>query len=140
MPYKVHAGPAELPNALMVEGLAGATYLPGNIVTKSGNDLDAGGVATVGQLLIAKENGPGVGGHIDDAFVVGAPVDAYVARQGLVFRTRLATGVACVEGETLLERGASGRLVLLAAGVAVAVAKETVTTSANDQLVLVEVL
>ena len=140
MAYKVHAGPVELLNPLMVEGLAGATYLPGNIVTKSGNDLNAGGAATVGQLLIAKENGPGVGGHIDDAFVVGAPLDSYVARQGLFFRVRLATGVACVAGETLLERGADGRLVSLASGVAVAMAKETVTTSADDELVLVEVL
>ena len=32
MAYKVHAGPCELPNALMVERLAGATFLPGNIV------------------------------------------------------------------------------------------------------------
>jgi hypothetical protein len=140
MAYKVHAGPVELPNPLIVEGLAGATYLPGNIVTKSGNDLDAGEVDTVGQLLIAKENGPGVGGHIDDAFVVGAPVDAYVARQGLFFRARLATGQTLTAGETLLERGANGRLVVLSTGVAVAMAKETVTTAANDELVLVEIL
>jgi hypothetical protein len=140
MANKVHAGPCELPNALMVEGLAGGTYLPGNIVTKSGNDLDAGGAATVGQLLIAKENGPGVGGHIDDAFVVGAPIDSYVARQGLFFRVRLATGQALVAGETLLERGAAGRLVVLASGVAVAMAKTTVTTTGDDELVLVEVL
>lgn len=140
MAHKIHAGPVELPNALVVEGSAGAAYLPGNIVVKSGADLNAGAADTVGQLLIAKENGPGVGGHIDDAFVVGNPVQAYIARQGLFFRTRLATGVACVEGETLLERGADGRLVLLASGVAVAVAKETVTTTADDQLVLVEIL
>lgn len=140
MAYKIHAGPVELPNALVVEGAAGAAYLPGNIVVKEGTGLNAGAADTVGQLLIAKENGPGQGGHIDDAFVVGEPVQAYIARQGLFFRTRLATGVACVEGETLLERGADGRLVLLAAGVAVAVAKETVTTAADDQLVLVEIL
>lgn len=140
MAYKVHAGPVELPNALMVEGAAGAAYLPGNIVVKSGDDLDAGGAATVGQLLIAKENGPGVGGHIDDAFTIGDHVDAYIARQGLFFRTRLATGQALTAGETLLERAASGRLVVLSTGVAVAVAKETVTTAADDELVLVEIL
>ena len=140
MAYKVHAGPVELPNALMVEGAAGAAYLPGNIVVKSGDDLDAGGAATVGQLLIAKENGPGVGGHIDDAFTIGDHVDAYIARQGLFFRVRLATGQALTAGETLLERAASGRLVVLSAGVAVAVAKETVTTAADDELVLVEIL
>jgi len=140
MANKIHRGPTALTNPLIVEGLAGATYLPGNIVAKSGNDLNAGGAATVGQLLIAKENGPGVGGHIDDVFVVGAHLDSYVARQGLFFGVRLATGVACVEGETLLERGADGRLVLLDSGVAVAMAKETVTTSVDDQLVLVEVL
>ena len=140
MAYKVHAGPCELPNPLMTEGLAGDIYLPGNIVARNGNDLDVGVAATVGQLLIAKENGPGVGGHIDDAFAVGDTLDAYVARQGLFFRARLATGVACVAGETLLERGALGRLVLLASGVAVAMAKTTVTTAADDELVLVEVL
>jgi len=140
MANKIHAGPVELPNPLMVEGLAGGTYLPGNIVTKNGNDLDAGGAATAGQLLIAKENGPGVGGHIDDAFVVGSPLDSYNARQGLFFRVRLATGQVLVAGETLLERGANGRLVALSSGVAVAVTKETVTTSSDDQLVLVEML
>ena len=140
MASKVHAGPCELPNPLMTEGLAGGTYLPGNIVAKNGDDLDAGDGATVGVLLIAKENGPGVGGHIDDAFVVGAPLDSYRARQGLFFRVRLATGQALVEDETLLERGAAGRLVVLAAGVAVAVAKVTLTTSVDDELVLVEAL
>lgn len=140
MANKIHAGPVELPNPLVVEGAAGATYLPGNVVVKSGANLNTGAADTAGQLLIAKENGPGVGGHVNDAFVVGEPVQAYIARQGLFFRARLATGVACVNGETLLERGANGRLVALAAGVAVAVAKETVTTSANDQLVLVEIL
>jgi hypothetical protein len=124
----------------MVEGLAGGTFLPGNIVTKSGDDLDAGGAATVGQLLLAKELGPGQGGHIDDAFVVGRSMEAYVARQGLFFRARLATGQALTAGETLLERGAAGRLAVLASGVAVAMAKTTVTTAANDQLVLVEIL
>jgi hypothetical protein len=140
MAYKVHAGPVELPNPLVVEGLAGATFLPGNIVAKSGNDLDAGAADTAGQLLIAKEKGPGVGGHISDAFVVGDSMEAYIARQGLVFRVRAATGQALVENETLLERAASGRLVVLSAGVAVAVARETVTTSADDELVLVEAL
>jgi len=140
MGYKVHAGPVELPNPLITEGLAGDIYLPGNIVARNGADLDVGIAATVGQLLIVKENGPGVGGHFDDAFAVGDTVQAYIARQGLFFRARLATGVACVAGETLLERGALGRLVLLDTGVAVAMAKETVTTSANDQAVLVEAL
>jgi len=140
MSYKVHAGPFELTNPLMTEGVAGDIYLPGNIVTRNGDDLDVGIAATVGQLLIAKENGPGVGGHIDDAFAVGDTVDAYVARQGLFFRARLATGQALTAGETLLERGAAGRLVVLASGVAVAVAKTTVTTAADDELVLVEIL
>ena len=137
MANSVHAGPMELANPLVVEGLAGGTFLPGNIVAKSGNDLDSGDASTVGALLIAVENGCK---KISDAFVVGEQMYAYTARQGLYFRTRLATGVACVKDETLLERGASGRLVALDAGVAVAVAKETVTTSAADQLVLVEVL
>lgn len=140
MANSVHAGPAQLPAPLYVEGLAGAAYLPGNIVTKSGDDLDAGAAATAGLLLIAKENGPGVGGHIDDAFVIGDPVDAYIARQGLFFRVRVATGQALVKNETLLERDDDGMLVILSTGTAVAVAKETVTTTADDELVLVEIL
>ena len=140
MAYKIHAGPVELPNALVVEGAARSAFLPGNVVVKSGATLDEGAATSAGQLLIAKENGPGVGGHIDDAFVVGEPVQAYVARQGLYFRVRLATGVACVAGETLLQRGATGQLTLLSDKTAVAVAKETVTTTSGDQLVLVEVL
>lgn len=140
MANKVHAGPIELPNPLVVEGLASAAYYPGQIVAKSGNNLAAGGTTTAGQLLIAKEFGPGQGGHIDDTFTIGDPICAYVARQGLFFRVRVATAQALTSGQTLLERGASGRLVVLASGVAVAVAKETVTTSANDQLVLVEAL
>ena len=140
MPYKVHAGPVELPNALIAEGAADSAYLPGNVVTKSGGDLAEGAADTVGQLLFAKENGPGQGGHIDDAFVIGAPVAAYIARQGLFFRTRVGTGESLVAGETLLERGEDGQLTTLALGEPVAVAKETVTTTANDQLVLVEIL
>lgn len=140
MAFKVHAGPAELPNPLMVEGLAGAAFLPGNVVTKSGNNLNAGGAATTGQLLLAKEKGPGEGGHIDDAFTIGDSMQAYVARQGLFFRARLVTGQALTAGETLLERAANGRLTIVSLGTPVAVAKETVTTAANDELVLVEVL
>lgn len=140
MAYSVFKGPVELPCPLLVEGLAGATYLPGNIVTKSGDDLNAGGAATVGQLLIAREYGAGKGGHIDYAFVVGEPNDAYIARQGLRFDVRMATGQALVENETLLERGANGRLTILATGVAVAVAKVTVTTTANDEMAQVEIL
>ena len=140
MAHKVHAGPAELPNALIEEGAAGDIYLPGNVVTRNGDDLDVGIAATVGKLLIAKEGGPGVGGKIDDAFAVGDSVQAYTARQGLFFRVRVATAQALVVGETQLERGAAGRLVKLASGTPVAVAKETVTTTANDQLVLVEIL
>lgn len=140
MAYKVHAGPAELPNPLLIEGLASAATLPGAIVVKNGADLDPGAADSVGQLLFAKENGPGQGGHISDAFADDDVMFAYKARQGLIFRGRLATGQALVEGETLLERAASGRLTTLAAGVAVAVARETVTTAADDELVLVEVL
>lgn len=140
MAYKVHAGPVELPNPLIEEGTASAAFLPGAIVKKTAGEFAGGDAATVGVLYIAKEKGPGEGGHIEDAFAIGDHVDAYRARQGLFFRVRLPTGVAVVEGETLLERGASGRLVALSAGVAVAVARESVTTTANDQLVLVEVL
>lgn len=140
MPYKVHAGPVELPNPLMVEGLAGATFLPGTIVTKSGDDLNAGAADTLGALLFAKEYGPGQGGHIDDPFVVGEPMAAYNARQGLFFRARLDTGLALVKDETLLARGADGLLVLATGGNQVAVAKETLTTTAVGQLALVEAL
>jgi hypothetical protein len=140
MAYKVHAGPVELPNPLLVEGLASAATLPGAIVVKNGADLDPGAADSAGQLLFAKENGPGVGGHISDAFADGDTMEAYVARQGLYFRARLATGQTLAEGETLLERAASGRLTTLAEGVAVAVVKETVTTTADDELVLVEAL
>lgn len=140
MANKIHAGPVELPNALVVEGAAGSEYLPGKIVTKSGGNLDEAVAGTKGQLLIAKEQGPGVGGSVSKSFELFEPMQAYIARQGLYFRVRLGTGIACVENETLLERGSNGRLVALTSGVAVAVAKETVTTTANDQLVLVEVL
>jgi len=140
MANKVHAGPVELPNPLIVEGLAGGTYLPGNIVEKSGDDLDLADASTVGQLLIAKENGPGVGGHIDDAFVVGANIDSYLARQGLYFRARVTTGQALVKNETLLERGPLGQFVVLSTGDPIAVSKVTVTTTGANELVLVEVL
>ena len=140
MAYKVHAGPAELPNALETEGVASAATLPGAVVVKNGNDLDPGAADTVGPLLFAKENGPGQGGHIDDAFADGDPMFAYKARQGLFFRARMATGQALVDGETLLERAASGQLTVLASGVAVAVARETVASTTADQLALVEVL
>ncbi|AZU97942.1 hypothetical protein [Vibrio phage LP.1] len=140
MAYKVHAGPAELPNPLMREGFASAATLPGKVVVKNGNDLDIADETATGQLLFVKEAGPGEGGKISDAFASGDQMEAYVARQGLYFRARLVTGQALVEGETLLERAASGRLTVVAAGVPVAVARTTVTTGADDELVLVEVL
>lgn len=140
MAYKVHAGPAELPNPLIEEGEAGAVFLPGAVVVKASGEFTAGLADTVGALLIAKEKGPGEGGHIDDAFADGDQVEAYKTRQGLYFRVRVGTGVALVAGETELERAAAGRLAALNLGTAVAVARETVTTTADDQLVLVEVL
>lgn len=140
MAYKVHAGPVELPNPLFEEATAGAAFLPGAVVVKASGEFTAGLADTVGALLIAKEKGPGEGGHIEDSFEIGDHVDAYKARQGLFFRVRVGTGVSLVEGETELERAAAGRLAVLSAGTAVAVARETVTTTADDQLVLVEVL
>ena len=140
MAYSVFKGPVELPCPVLVEGAAGDIYLPGNLVVRNGSDLDVGVAATTGQLLIAKEMGPGVGGRISTAFAVGDPVLAYNARQGLRFDVRVATAQALVKDETLLERGAAGRLVVLDTGVAVAVAKQTVTTTANDQMVEVEIL
>ena len=140
MAYKVHAGPAELPNALVTEGAASAATLPGKVVVKNGDDLDLGAADSVGQLLFAKEDGPGEGGSIDTAHAIGDYICAYKARQGLFFRARMATGQALVDGETLLERAESGQLTVLAAGVAVAVARETVASTTADQLALVEVL
>lgn len=140
MAYKVHAGPAELPNALVIEGPAGQDILPGKVVFKDAGDIVLGVAASVGQLLFAKEGGPGQGGKIDTVHVGGSHIEAYKARQGLLFRARLATGLTLVDGETELERAASGRLTTVTSGTPVAVARASVTTSADDQLVLVEVL
>lgn len=140
MAYSVFKGPVELPCPLLAEGAAGGVYLPGNLVARNGDDLDLADAATAGQILIAKEMGPGVGGRIDTPFVATEPVLAYVARQGLRFDVRFATGQALVKDETLLERGADGRLVVLASGDAIAVAKVTVTTIADDELAQVEIL
>mgnify|MGYP000438896824 CR=1 FL=1 len=140
MAYKVHAGPAELPNPLFEEGKAGEAFLPGAVVVKASGAFTKGATDTVGALLIAKEYGPGQGGHIADAFAVNDHVDAYKARQGLFFRVRVPTGQALVAGETEMERGATGDLQIVTTGAAIAVARETVTTITGDQLVLVEVL
>lgn len=140
MAFKIHAGPAELPNALVVEGKTSEAMLPGNVAVVSSGEFALADAATVGQLLFMKEKGPGQGGHVDDEFAVDDYAYAYVARSGLFFRTRVATGLTLVANETLLERGADGQLAVLDAGEAVAVAKETVTTSSDDELVLVEVL
>lgn len=140
MANKVHAGPVELPNPLIEESKAGAVFLPGAVVVKASGAFTKGAADTTGALLIAKEKGPGQGGKIDLAFTANEHVDAYKARQGLYFRCRIPTGQALVAGETELERGANGRLQIVTTGAPVAVARETVTTTANDQLVLVEVL
>lgn len=140
MAYSVFKGPIELPQPLMVEGDAASLLVPGEIVFKSGNTLVIGDAATEGQLLITKENGPGLGGRIETPFAVGQPALAYVARQGLVFAFRCATGQALVAGETLLERGASGLLIKKTSGIAVAVSKVTVTTVGIGELIEAEVL
>ena len=136
----VRRGPTQLPAPLHVEGLATSAYLPGNLVFKDGDNLTIGVAATKGQVLIAKENGLGQGGHIYDAFEIGSPLSAYVARPSLVFEVRCNTGLSLVDGVTLLERAASGQLKINSTGTAIFVARETVTTSAANQLVTVEAL
>lgn len=137
MAYSVYKGPIELPRPLFVEGEAQAGMKPGNIVNP---DFTIGTAASVGLLLIIAEGGPGKGEGVDYDYVSGNQVNAYNAQSGQRFEVRFATGQAVVKNTTLLERGADGRLVVLAAGEAVAVAKESLTTSADDQLVEVEAL
>ena len=137
MAYSIFKGPIELPSPIMVEGEAQESMTPGHIID---SEFAVGDATTIGQLLILRDGGQGKGEGIDYAYANGDYVSAYKARQGLIFAVRAATGVALVKGVTLLERGASGRLTILDEGVAVAVADETVTTTANDQLVQVEIL
>lgn len=137
MAYSVFKGPIELPSPLLVEGVAGAAMFAGNIVAA---DFTIGAADTTGRLLIIREGGIGKGEGIDYAYESGDQVLAYNARQGLIFAVRAATGQALVSGVTLLERGADGRLVVLTTGTAIAIAKQTVTTTANDELVEVEIL
>lgn len=141
MSYSIYRGPTILAAPLYQPGEASEEMLPGHVVVKSGDDLDLGAANSVGVLLIAKENMAGKEGTVIDAtFEIGDSVDAYKARQGQVFDVRFPTGVALVKGETLLERRDSGQLGALTSGVAIATAYETVTTTANDQLVTVEIL
>lgn len=137
MTHSVFKGPIELPSPLQEEGEAQEAMQPGYLVEP---DFTVGDSATAGLLLILKEGGPGKGEGIDYDYEVGDQVAAYNARQGLRFSVRVATGQALTKNVTLLERDDLGQLVVLSAGTAVAVAKETVTTTADGELVEVEVL
>lgn len=137
MSHSVYKGPIELDRPLFVEGAAGEAIKPGNIVAP---DFTLGDAATTGLLLILAEGGPGKGERIEDEYAIGAAVKAYNAKTGQRFVVRVGTGITLVDKVTLLERAADGQLAVLSAGEAVAVARESVTTSVDDQLVEVEVL
>lgn len=137
MSNSIFKGPIELPCPILAEGLAAAAMFPGNILA---SDFDLADAATVGQLLIARDGGPGKGEYVDTEYAIGDSVTAYKARQGLIFAVRVASGEALVKGVTLLERSADGQLTVLSSGEAVAVAAETITTTSDDELVEVEIL
>lgn len=111
-----------------------------------------------GHLLIAnatgeflKHNAAGVGGLVfvadlnmhdglDTAYATGDTVQAYQPLSGEVYQVRAATGQALVKDVTTLTSDGSGRVKVGVVGTdtIIGYAAATVTTSANEQLVMVK--
>lgn len=143
----VYCGPAEIDKPIYQEKLASEAMKPGHMVVVNGDDFDLNALnGADGDFLILKERGLGEGEKyginpsVD--FADGDALSAYKGRKGHIFQARFATGVTLVKDETKLAFGTAGRLrVALTDGsqTYVATALESVTTSADDELVLVEV-
>ena len=145
MANTIFRGPAEKPGIpFHLEKTASEAMKPGHAVSVNGDDFDlndSDGADSI--LLFLKEKSQGLStGGVEEEFAAGDSVAAYRARQGDFYQARFATAVALVAEETLLSVDTDGQLRIGVVGTdsLVAVAKETVTTSAADQLVTVEVL
>jgi hypothetical protein len=124
---------------IKVEKPAAGAILPGHLLlaNSSGQFKVHDGANAGGMVFVADLN---MHDSESTAYAAADTVQAYQPVSGEVYRVRAATGQALVKDITPLTSAANGRLDIGTPGtdVIVAYAAETVTTSANDQLVLVK--
>lgn len=132
---------------IQVEGVADNAFLPGSLVKKTATGLaisDQAATVFGKDTLIAKELGENYpDGGIDDAYAIGDGAYAYLAKPNDFFMVRVATGQALVENVTRLASNGDGQFTVAATDgtqQVQLVAKETVTTAADNTLVLARAL
>lgn len=134
----IRVAPATTNDPIKVEKPAAGAILPGHILLANGSgqfavhaSANAGGLVFVADLNMHD--------GVAAAYAAGDTVQAYQPMPGEVYRVRAATGQALVKDVTPLTSAANGRLDIAAgADAVIAYAAETVTTTANDQLVMVK--
>jgi delta-aminolevulinic acid dehydratase/porphobilinogen synthase len=139
MPNVIRVAKATDNDPIKVEKPAVEAILPGNILLANSSgqfkkhDVANGG----GMLFVADVN---MLDGVAEAYAINDTVQAYQPVSGETYLVRAATGQALVKDITALTSTGAGRVDIGTVGtdVIIAYAAETVTTSANDQLVLVK--
>ncbi len=109
------------------EYAAGGAITPGMFVVLGSAGTVTAGIPTVPMIALEDEY---QGKTIDDAFASGNPVPCWVTTRGEEAYGILAAGEDVAKGDKL-EVDATGKLVALASGVAVAIALDTLDLSAS---------
>lgn len=139
MPNVIRVAKATDNDPIKVEKPAAEAILPGNILLANSSDqfkkhdvANGGGMLFVADLNMLDGQA--------DAYAANDTVQAYQPVSGETYLVRAATGQALVKDITALTSTGAGRVDIGTVGtdVIIAYAGETVTTSANDQLVLVK--
>ncbi|MCZ2496429.1 hypothetical protein GN316_06650 [Xylophilus sp. Kf1] len=135
----IRVAPATVNDPQKMEKPAVEAMLPGHLLLanaagqfKKHDGANAGGLVFVADLNLHD--------GLNDAYAAGDTVQAYVPVSGEFYQMRMATGQALIKDVTALTSAGAGRMDIGTVGtdVIVAYAGETVTTTANDQLVLVK--
>ena len=135
----IRVAPATKNDPIKVEKPAAEALLPGHLLLANASgqfkkhDIANGG----GLVFIADLN---MHDGLTDVYAIGDTVQGYAPEPGDVFQVRAATGQALVKDVTPLTSAGVGRFDIGTVGtdVIIAYAAQTVTTTANDQLVLVK--
>lgn len=138
MPNVIRVAKATDNDPIKVEKPAAESILPGNILlaNSSGQFKKHDGANLGGLVFVADLN---MLDGLADAYSANDTVQAYQPVSGETYLVRAATGQALVKDITPLTSTGAGRLdIASGTDVVIAYAAETVTTTANDQLVLVK--
>lgn len=135
----IRVGSATKNDPIKVEKPADAALLPGNIIIANATNefLKHATDGAAGMVFVADLN---MHDGVATAYAAGDTVQAYQPCSGETYRVRAKTGAALVKDITPLTSDGAGRARVAVVGTdaIICYAAETVTASANDQLVLVK--